>query len=213
MNCKEIQDYLIHYIANEVSPSQRTLIHDHLARCEACQNELESLSALQSRIGASLHRTASQSNPSPQAWSRIQAKLAKEARPKPESITSWKDFFGQIIFKGGALMRKPAYAIAIILALIISVTAGVPSVRAQVQETFQNLFFKNPGGSGIIGIELDWEYVPFNPTFMREGWEAAKINLGEGDVRFFGILYTYHGSQDIANGFVALIQRRAADIT
>jgi len=77
---------------------------------------------------------------------------------------------------------------------------------------FQELFFKNPSGSGIVGIDLNWEYVPFNPTYMPSGWKTAKINLGEGDIRFFGILYTDHGSQDTASGFAALIQRKAPDV-
>jgi hypothetical protein len=158
-----------------------------------------------------MQRRAAQSNPSLQAWSQIQTKLAKEARAKPESIIYWKNLFSQIVFKGGVLMRKPVYVITIVLALIIGVTAGVPSVRAQAQDFFQSIVFRNPSGSEIVGYAIDWEYIPFNPTYMPADWEAGAICIGGGDVRWIGILYTDHGSQDTASGFAAFTQRKAPD--
>jgi hypothetical protein len=199
----------MHYLTNEVSPAQRTLIQAHLDQCLDCQKELESISALQSRIGLFMQRRAAQSNPSLQAWSQIQTKLTREARAKPESIIYWKNLFSQIVFKGGALMRKPVYVIAIVLALIIGVTAGVPSIRAEAQDLFQQVFFRHPSGAEIVGYTVDWE--AFNPTYMPAGWDVANICFGGGDVDWVGILYTDHGSLDTASGFAAFMQREAPD--
>lgn len=50
MKCQEVNELLVAYLDNEVTPSERTLIQAHLAGCDACQEELAALSALQSRV-------------------------------------------------------------------------------------------------------------------------------------------------------------------
>jgi len=75
MKCQEVNELLVAYLDGEVTPSERTLIQAHLAGCDACQEELAVLSALQSRVSQFLQIRVAQAAPSPQAWSRLQERL------------------------------------------------------------------------------------------------------------------------------------------
>lgn len=154
MKCQEVSELLVAYLDGEVTPSERTLIQAHLAGCDACQEELAVLSALQSRVSQFLQIRAAQAAPSPQAWSRLQARLAGEARP-PSWLQRLAPGVGRInqIFEGGLTVKK-GFVLAAIAALVIGIsTVGfVPSVRAQVaawlgfgfeqQETLQPLIVR-----------------------------------------------------------------------
>ena len=76
MKCQEVNELLVVYSDDEVGPSERTLIQAHLAGCDLCQKKLAALSATQGCVSRSLRVRAAQAAPSPQAWSRLQARLA-----------------------------------------------------------------------------------------------------------------------------------------
>jgi len=76
MNCKQVRQLLSAYHDGDVSPSGRMLIRSHLAGCDLCQQELATVSAARDQLSQFLKRRAAQAAPSPQAWSRLQARLA-----------------------------------------------------------------------------------------------------------------------------------------
>ena len=147
MKCQEVNELLVVYSDGEVAPSERTLIQAHLAECDFCQKKLAALSATQGRVRRSLQVKAAQAAPSPQAWSRLQARLAKEARPSSSWLPSWLQRLAPgigrsiiQIFQGG-VTKKKGFAFAAIAALVIavSVVAFVPSVQAQVGDAIQRV--------------------------------------------------------------------------
>ncbi len=146
MKCQEVNELLVVYSDDEVTPSEQTLIQSHLAECDFCQKKLAALSATQGRVSRFLQVRAAQAAPSPQAWSRLQARLAEEARPSSSWLPTWLQRLspdvGRInqIFTGGLTMKK-GLALAALAALVIAVStvAFVPSVRAQVVDTIQRI--------------------------------------------------------------------------
>jgi hypothetical protein len=142
MKCQQVNELLVAYSDGEVTTSERTLIQTHLAACDFCQNKLAALSATQDRVRRSLQARAAQAASSPQAWDRLQARLAQETRP-----SSWLQRLAPGIgrsitqsLRGGVTMKK-GFAFAAILALVIAVSAVVfvPSVRAQVEDVIQRI--------------------------------------------------------------------------
>lgn len=209
MKCQEVKRLLIAYLDNEVTPSERTLIRAHLAGCDICQEELAALSALQSRVSQFLQVRAAQAAPSPQAWSRLQARLAGEARPSPSWLPTWLQRLapgvGRInrIFEGGVTMKK-GFALTAIAALVIalSMMAFVPSVRAQVGEILSAWFrIEIPGYVVMSGPA---EFRPLRPTYLPAGLRSSGFSSkvsGESE----SIELTYHS----ADQFVAITQTKA----
>jgi len=183
MKCQEMSELLVAYLDGEVSPSERTLIQVHLAGCDACQEELAVLSALQSRVSQFLQVRAAQAAPSLQAWSSLQARLAREARPSLSWLPTWLQRLapgvGRInqIFEGGITMKK-GFAFATLVALMIAfgTVAFVPSVQAQVKELFRWFRFESPAG-GEVSIIGSTEFTPLRPTYLPAGFQAMAIGL------------------------------------
>jgi len=166
-------DAPIPYLDGQVTPSERTLIQAHLAGCDICRRELAALSATRSRVSRSLQIRAAQAAPSPQAWSRLQARLAGEACPSPSWwLPAWLQRLapdaGRIkqILKRGLTMKK-GFALAALAALVIAVStvALVPSVRAQVLKRVLGISAPAgtarlsetpiPGGSSITATDTE----------------------------------------------------------
>jgi len=215
MKCQEVNKLLIAYLDDEVTPSERTLIQAHLARCDACQQELAVLSALQSRVSQSLQIRAAQAAPSPQAWSRLQARLAREARPSLSWLPAWLQRLapgvGRInrIFEGGVTMKK-GFALTAVAALVIalSVMAFVPSVRAQVGEILNAWFrFESPGGEYGVALSGPAEFTPLHPTYLPPGLQGSEGGMsivatgGESE----SVELVYHNDEQ----FVSITQTKA----
>lgn len=183
MKCQEVNRLLLAYLDNEVTPSERMLIQAHLAGCDTCQQELAALSALQSRVGQFLHIRAAQATPSPQAWSRLQARLAEEARPplpwlpkRPQRPTPGAGRIHKIL--GGMTMKKGlAFAAIAALVIALSVMAFVPSVRAQVGQLLRWFRFESPAGGGEVSIPGSVEFTPLRPAYLPAGFQAMAVGL------------------------------------
>ena len=133
MNCREVQERLVAYLDGEVAPSERELIQAHLAGCEVCRKELAALSATRSRVSRFLQMKAAQAAPSPQAWSRLQARLAEEARPSRQrrSPLAWQRWTTEKISdlqEGNAMnrykVRRWALAIGGAAVLLVALLMG-----------------------------------------------------------------------------------------
>jgi anti-sigma factor ChrR (cupin superfamily) len=208
MKCREVNELLVAYLDGEVTPSEQTLIQAHLAGCDVCRKELAALSATQSRVSRSLQVRAAQAAPSPQAWSRLQARLAKEARPSPSWLPTWLQRLapgvGRInqIFEGGVTMKK-GFALTAIAALVIalSVMAFVPSVRAQAGEIL-SVWFSVRDGRAVISGPV--EFIPLYPTYLPAGLQSSSG---------FGIKVRGEPSTEMAyrsgDQFVAITQTKA----
>ncbi|MBC7227179.1 MAG: zf-HC2 domain-containing protein [Thermoflexales bacterium] len=209
MKCQEVNNLLVAYLDNEVTPSERTLIQAHLAGCDTCQQELAALSALQSRVSQFLRLRAAQVTPSPQAWSRLQARLAKEARP------SWFQRLALAVQRarqacqpreGMALAQRFVWALVAVLVIITGTMAFVPSIRAQVEKVIaQQFHFEVPGGRFIIKIPSPGvDFTPLRPTYLPAQLMCALEDEGKGQRE--GFRQVYAGK----DWFVEIIQTRSS---
>ena len=146
MKCQEVNELLVALTDDEVTPSERTLIQAHLVGCEFCQKNQVALLATQDRVSRSLQARAAQATPAPQAWSRLQARLAEETRPALAWPPTWLQRLspdrGRIRpILSGDLTRTKRLALVTLVALIVvmSVMVFVPPVRAQVVDTIQHI--------------------------------------------------------------------------
>jgi hypothetical protein len=143
MTCEEVQTSFVFYLDDEVTPSERTLIEQHLAGCETCRRELAALSAARASTNWALQRLAEPAVPSSLAWDRLQMRLAKSAPPSPAKHSVWRSRPAQgathtliDYLKGTQLMQKriyiPAFAALLAIALVAAVLLrNVAPVSAQ----------------------------------------------------------------------------------
>lgn len=184
MKCQEVHKLLVAYLDDEITPSERTLVRAHLAGCDACQQELAALSALQSRVEQFLQSRAASAAPSPQAWSRLQARLTREARPsplrlrtRPRHLAPGVGRSNQIV-KGGITMKKGfAFAAIVCMVIALSIVAFVPSVRAQVERQLLRWFrFEGPMGESV-SIVGSAGFTPLRPTYLPAGFQSMAVGF------------------------------------
>jgi len=205
MNCREVQERLVAYLEGEVAPSERELIQAHLAGCEACQRELAALSATRSCVSRFLQMRAAQAAPSPQAWSRLQARLSKEAPREPWPQRLAPGLWHRLKTKGGEMVMKHklAFATAITLILALGVIAFVPAVQAQVGELLWQWFhIKLPGGRFEVVISSPVGFTPLQPSYLPDGILYA-LSGAKGER---GVLRQAYGGEE---WFVEIVQSRA----
>lgn len=182
MNCREVHRLFVAYLDHEVIPSEQTMIEAHLAGCASCERDLSALRSTRSRLNESLRTQAAQAAPSPQAFTRLHARLAEEARTPSSRLSAWRkrstpgrgptEAFQR---KGAALMKtrwRIAFGIAGAIVIASIIVASVPSARASAGEFFGGIFGVTvstgsaefdtpqplPEGTFILGFRLD--YVP-----------------------------------------------------
>jgi len=216
MKCREVNELLIAYLDDEVTPSERTLIQTHLAGCDFCRKDLAALSATQDCVSRSLQVRAAQAVPSPQAWSRLRARLAGEAPPSPSWLPAWLQRLAPGVghinpifhFEGGVTMKK-GFALATIATLVIalSVVTFIPPVRAQVGEMLNSWFhFESPGGEYGVAIGGPAEFTPLHPTYLpaeiqSSGGGISALDTGSGSE----VELAYHNDEQ----FLTITQSKA----
>ncbi|MBI5563448.1 MAG: zf-HC2 domain-containing protein [Chloroflexi bacterium] len=93
MKCEQVQTALVLFLNGELTAPDRSSMQHHLAGCEVCRAELGRLT------GQTLQRLTAEVEPSPQAWSRLQTRvaqmpvahvsMAKDAQPSPGRLSQW----------------------------------------------------------------------------------------------------------------------------
>ena len=143
MNCLQTKELLSAYLDNEINPSERRLIQAHLAGCNACQWDLALLSQTRTLVSQSLNIRAADAAPSPQALSRLQARLADESlRPHLRLIAWFKrsaPFASRAhsTSQGKSTMKTKFVFSALAALLVLAATAAfVPPVRAQIIQLY-----------------------------------------------------------------------------
>lgn len=202
MNCKDIQSILVSYLDNEISKSERGLILAHLEDCPDCKMELEKLAAFKNNLRQSLVQLANQQKPAVSAEDQLYARLRVLESLKRRGNLSIKTFW-----KGISTTMKPVNAIAMTLILLFAAVFAVPVVRAQILSALSGWFvFEDANCTelrcGVLRMDSDFGYVPFNPTYMPEDfWNRGTLMEGEPGALTLGMFYTD------GKGFVAIIQK------
>ena len=88
MKCAEVQKALVSYLDKETEPAEGPAIQQHLAACPACQAQLAGLAAARRAASGWLRQAAASAEPAPQAWERLQARLAQGEVRLPEALPS-----------------------------------------------------------------------------------------------------------------------------
>ncbi len=211
MTCTDVRTTLVAYLDGEVTPSERRLLEAHLAGCAECQRDMAGLSALQSRTSQFLRDTAVQVSPSPQAWSRLQARLARDARPLPRWLPAWAQRLAPRVgpafplIHGGPTMKQGLALMAVVaLAVIFGTVATVPPVRAQAEDIVRYVL-RLPGAGGWVTIEgKNMAMQPLVPSYLPAGLQRQLFSF-DPTPGSESVAQVYHdGSQ-----FVAVRQSRA----
>jgi len=146
MKCREVKEALVAYLDGEVMPSERTLIEAHLAGCASCEKELSALGSSRGQVTDSLKTMAAQASPSPQAWSHLQASIAKEAGGAKKHTHSLR--------RGDRPMKRRwriALGTAGAVVIAAAVIAAVPTSRAAAGDFFAEVFNIESGPIAELG--------------------------------------------------------------
>lgn len=131
MNCRDVLVLIPAYLDEEVTPSEKKLIHAHLAHCPNCQQELEVIGGLRNRIRQHLKARAAMVTPSPQAWSLLQASLPS----KPPRISVLENAIRSFsIPRWMSIGKLSPQKIVVTVLFIITLFAFAPPVRAWLGE-------------------------------------------------------------------------------
>ncbi len=120
MKCQNVERMLTSYLDGEVSATERAEMEAHLAGCPACAGELADRRAIQRQVGATLRAVAATATPPPQAWARLQARLA--TRPGP----SWRERLAVGLAPARPRPRLALVSLALVCALAVAMTAFYP---------------------------------------------------------------------------------------
>ncbi len=138
MNCNQVRTALVAYLDGEGTPETRKEIAEHLAICAECRQACTSLVAIQESTRQGLQTLAAYAEPSPQAWERIRAGIAKSAPPSQHSLRAWlaSHFAWNPLLEGEILMKKKMFApivvaFAVILTTALVLSQHIPTVSAQ----------------------------------------------------------------------------------
>jgi hypothetical protein len=113
MNCDKIKDQFADYLTGDIEPAAMDEVRAHIAACAPCREEIESLSALWTKLGV-----LPQEQPSGRLRANFYAMLedakknlekAGEVREPGRFRTFWKEFWS---------FRKPVYALSFSLVLL-----------------------------------------------------------------------------------------------
>jgi len=195
MNCREVLPRINAYLDEEVSPSEKTLIQSHLATCQSCRQDLESLNHLQNTLRQQLQARAAQAAPSPQAWSLVQAALPADRSKEPIQKKVSRPFYRPSLpFFGNLTFQKAGVAFLILLALVVA----IPSVSAKVQSWVGTWFsFSSPDGKDFSAIGGFTAFTPYHATYLPKGFNHSGIGATTGwpDYEALELTYERKGGQ------------------
>jgi len=203
MKCQEVNELLVAYLDGEVIPSERKMIEAHLVECAFCEKEMDCLATTQRRLSRSLQAVAADAAPSPQAWSRLQARLAKEAlrKTRPQRLAPGAGRISQI-FQGGVTMKK-GFALAAI-ALVVVLTAGA------ARYWYPQVVVLEPIHQGEEGWAVDW----VEPSAVNQGDAVNGIvrgPSGETDYRCVVLLEPIQPGEQFSKASEPVCSRGAID--
>ncbi|MEJ2710524.1 MAG: zf-HC2 domain-containing protein [Anaerolineales bacterium] len=195
MNCREVLPRINAYLDEEVSPSEKKLLQAHLATCQSCRQELESLNHLQNTLRQQLQSRAAQAAPSPQAWSLVQAALPADISKGPNPKKGSRPFSRlNLPFFGNLTFQKVGLAFLILLALV----ATIPTVSAKVQSWVGTWFsFSSPDGKDFSAIGGFTAFTPYHATVLPKGFTNSGIGTVTGwpDYEALELTYDRRGGQ------------------
>jgi hypothetical protein len=220
MNCDNIKDQFADYLTGDIEPAAMDEIRAHIAACEPCRAEIESLSAVWTKLGV-----LPQEQPSGRLRANFYAMLedAKKAAEKESAArepgrfrTLWTDFWA---------FRKPVYALSFSMALLcVGIGTGyllktgpgggsVAAMRQELQDMRQTIALsmmeKTSAAERIEGVS--WSAQVEKPTART--LEALIRTLNEDtnvNVRLAAVdaLYLFRGNPGVKDNLVRSLAKQ-----
>lgn len=167
MNCKEVNQSLLSYLDNEVSPEEREAIEAHLSACSGCREEMEALTKTQRELRQALESMTAGVSPSPNALANIEQRLAVEERRGAgilnKGIAKLKDGIRKL--QSPRPVWQTALASALSVALIFGLCLTIP------------LLLRQPSSTGELTKFASYSELK---AFLKENPNAYRYNsLGE----------------------------------
>jgi hypothetical protein len=120
MKCTQIKEKFSDYLIGDLDDSERDLIQEHVTACDTCREELESLSAIWTKLGV-----LPEEQPSDRVRTRFYAMLEKY-KESPEKKRQ-KSFLRKLAnsWSSAWIPARPAFQIVpALLFLVVGLTAG-----------------------------------------------------------------------------------------
>lgn len=211
MNCKKVNQLLLSYLDNEVSPEEREAIQAHLSACNGCREEMEALAETQRELRQGLSVVAAGASAPSHAWSAVKERTETPKRsgiPILEAVKS--KVRGGIGRLGPRPIWQKALASVVTVAIVAGLCLGIPALSKQ-----QNGLgpapspgsSPSPGPSGSSGQSGLWPVpsLEFSPSPVSspspETDKLLKFASYEELKEFVGAkaqpFYYYEGSGDV----------------
>ena len=194
MNCSDTRKLLVFYLDDEVPPGDRRSLEQHLAGCSACREEKAALAAARHSAAQALQSLAAQSEPSPQALSLLQARLARAAQPAPSRPPVWparpapgagrtptRTLRGDIPMRTRLMIPALIALVAIAVATFLVLQPAAPVSAQQVLDRAYAAQSAAPPGEGIQHIRAE-VYVNMQAGRESKG-ETRTILDGYADLK------------------------------
>ena len=171
MKCKEVNQLLLSYLDNEVSPKEQRAIKAHLSACPSCREELEALASTQRELRQAFKTITARVSPSPYTWAIIKQQLLGEERRTVPILDLAKSKIRDGMER---LMSRPVWQVALARALAVALIVGLcltvplllrhsPEVRAEsiamedsgVQVLLAEKGFLQPSMVNAIAVKSD----------------------------------------------------------
>lgn len=120
MKCDQMRSLMGAYLNHELSHSERAWAEGHLRGCETCHGELDRLSLSGALAKTTLLMGAAAVAPAPNAWARVQARLA--GQPSPYARRASRVSFGFI----QAISATVAAIVFVAASLIVNTPKTMP---------------------------------------------------------------------------------------
>jgi inhibitor of cysteine peptidase len=156
MNCKKVNQLLVSYLDNEVSPEEREAIQAHLSACNGCREELEALAETQRELRQGLNMVAAGASASSHAWSAVKERTETQGRNGIPILEALKSKVRDMI---GRLRPRPvwqkALASVVTVAMVAGLCLGIPALSKQSPAGGQNGSGPQPSQASPVSSGLN----------------------------------------------------------
>ncbi len=200
MSCSQTKSRLVAYLNGEVSSLEKESIQAHLRACTICQEELQMLSDLETRLTQHLHLQAMRMHPAPQAWNALQAHLSLEGSGK--AFAGMRSISNRLRFERQTT-RRLALALMVILVLLLA-APPTRTLATRISDWVGTWFhFSTPGTECSMGVGDFEAFTPYDPQYLPKGFDCSGTG-GESAPEYVRLALTYSRDEQ----FVTLLQSK-----
>jgi len=225
MNCLKIKEKYPDYLTGELNPKEKEDIQAHIARCDSCREELESLSATWTKLGV-----IQEEQPGPEVRTRFYTMLEayKQGMGQDKAPSPVKMFFNNL---GEHLWpKRPALQFSLSLAFLVVglaagyfITAGGPDsadlvqLRDEVQSMRQtlavSLLDKSSPSDRLRGVSMSYG-MEEPETKMIDALLDTLDTDPNVNVRLAAVdaLYLFHDYPEVKKGLIHSLSKQSSPL-